>query len=691
MLPTSDFTEVVSMSNTELRPGCGLPLGAVATGDGVQFTLFSRHATGVWLALFNSPDDTTPAAEFAFDVRKHRIGDVWSVFVAGLGHGALYAYRVDGPNAPEKGHCFDASRYLLDPCAGAFAGSIAEGGGKCVVVETPAAPFDDTRPRTPMEKTVIYETHVRGFTKHASSGVSAPGTYRGLTEKIPYLKKLGITAVELLPVQECGEASLDRINPFTGARLTNYWGYNPIGFFAPTQRYASDPTPGAAVAEFREMVATLHQAGIEVFLDVVFNHTAEGNADGTTLSFRGIDNAVYYLLGESGKSIDVTGCGNTFNCSHPVVQDLIIDCLRHWVAAYHVDGFRFDLAAALMRDSQGRLDPNAPLIQRIASDPLLRDVKLIAEPWDLGEGGYLVGSFGGKRWAEWNGMFRDDLRRFWRGDSGYKPWFAQRFTGSPDYYAAAERPAWTSVNFITAHDGFTLRDLVSYTRRRNIANGEDNRDGTHDPYSENCGCEGWTSDAAVNDLRLRLQKTYLATVLLATGTPMLLGGDEFGRTQQGNTNAYCQDNTVSWGDWSLPEKHAGLARFCEELIRFRKANPAFSRTTYLVTAQGESDDRAEVLWFNESGEDPAWDRDGGGLIMRISAAANGGTPLCLLFNRSRRGKHFIVPEGMWRMRVDTAQTTPKDIPATPDAPKLEGGKKLRVEARSLIVLSADEN
>jgi len=398
---------------------------------------------------------------------------------------------------------------------------------------------------------------------------------------------------------------------------------------------------------------------------------------------------VYYLLDESGNPGDVTGCGNTLNCGHPVVQDLIIDCLRHWVSTYHIDGFRFDLATVLMRDREGRIEPNAPLIQRIAKDPLLRDAKLIAEPWDLGEGGYRVGSFGNRRWAEWNGMFRDDLRRFWRGDSGYKPWFAQRFTGSPDYYAADGRPAWTSVNFITAHDGFTLRDLVSYTRRRNIANGEDNRDGAHDPYSENCGCEGWTVDAGVTRLRLRLQKTYLATILLATGTPMLLGGDEFGRTQGGNTDAYCQDNGTSWYDWRLLDKHAGLARFCEALVRFRKTNPAFARTAYLATAQHRGDENAEVLWFNENGNDPAWDKDGGGLLMLISAQANGGVPLAILFNRTRRGKTFTVPEGAWRLRIDTAQPSPKDIPPLANARRLDGGDKLRLEARSLVVLSGD--
>ena len=467
---------------------------------------------------------------------------------------------------------------------------------KCVFTQEHFHWHDDRPPRHPWSKTVIYETHVRGFTIHPSSGVEHPGTYRGLMEKIPYFKELGVTAVELMPVQEFNEYQVTGINPQTGQPLRNYWGYDPVAFFAPKASYSSSGGLGQQKLEFKEMVRAFHDAGIEVILDVVFNHTAEGNELGPTLCFRGIDNAIFYMLADDKRYYkDYTGTGNTINANHPVVRDHILAALRYWVVEMHVDGFRFDLASVLGRDGTGKLLANAPLLERIAEDPILRDVKIIAEAWDAA-GAYEVGSFSERRWAEWNGRYRDDVRRFWRGDDGMLGLFASRICGSADIYAKSGKGPESSINFVTCHDGFTLNDLVSYRHKHNEANGENNHDGTDANFSENYGAEGETTDAGIESMRKRQIKNFLLTLLISRGVPMLLGGDEFRRTQGGNNNAYCQDNETSWYDWSYLEQHREIFRFTRGMIAFRRAHPILSKEQFYTDA--------EIHWFGPQGDCP---------------------------------------------------------------------------------------
>ena len=448
---------------------------------------------------------------------------------------------------------------------------------KCIVTH---ADFDwqgDQPLRRSWESTVIYELHVRGYTVHPCAEVSFPGTYRGLGEKIPYLKDLGVTAVELMPVQEFNERHLSRVNPQTGERLKNYWGYDPLCFFAPKASYASVQEAGAQVLEFKEMIRTFHQAGLEVILDVVFNHTVEGNELGPTVCLRGVDNAIYYWLdGDKRFYRDFTGTGQTINAAHPVVRDLILDALRYWVMEMHVDGFRFDLASVLGRDRSGHVLADAPLLERIAEDPILRDAKLIAEAWDAA-GAYQVGSFSGRRWAEWNGHFRDDVRRFWRGDEGMLGRFASRICGSSDLYHGSGKGPECSINFVTCHDGFTLNDLVSYSHKHNDANGENDRDGPSENYSANYGIEGAFDDPAVEVVRVRQIKNFLLTIAISRGVPMLLGGDEFRRSQKGNNNAYCQDNEISWVDWSLLQRNSEVFQFARGVFALRRTHAVLRR------------------------------------------------------------------------------------------------------------------
>ena len=662
-------------------------MGATAYDNGVRFTVFSRHASRVWVALFRSVEDREPLWEYEFDARRHRTGDVWSIFVEGIGEGVLFLYRMDGPWSPREGHRFNPTVYLLDPYAKAFVGDIHNGTMKCVAVRDRMEWQDDIRPHIPAHDLVIYEAHVRGMTRHVSSGVEHPGTYRGLIEKIPHLKKLGINAVELLPVQEMGENLLGRCS-VSGGELNNYWGYSTIGFFAPTGRYAVSAEGFEHLDEFRAMVKALHDAGMEIILDVVFNHTSEGNERGPTLSFKGIDNSVYYLL-EDGAYLNFSGCGNTINCGHPLVRDFILDCLRYWVAVMHIDGFRFDLASILGRDLNGNIHEDAPLLARIAEDPVLRDVKLIAEAWDAG-GAYQVGSFGGERWAEWNGQYRDDVRRFWRGEPGMRGRMAMRLTGSADLYARSERTALHSINFITCHDGFTLRDLVSYDHKHNEVNGEGNTDGLDDNVSWNCGVEGETADPEVNALRLRMQKNFLATLFVSLGMPMLLAGDELGRTQRGNNNAYCQDNEISWIDWSLLEKDAELYRFCRGMIAFRMQNPALRRAEFFTGVTPDTPiEEADLRWFDENGESVAWDAGRNTLAALVHRRENGGVALCLVFNAMDEAVEFVLPEGPWQIRVDTSAAPPEDIVLAANSCHTVK-KKVTLAARSMVVLAAPE-
>ncbi|MGA9134081.1 MAG: glycogen debranching protein GlgX, partial [Candidatus Sulfotelmatobacter sp.] len=618
-----DYISEIS-EHADVRAGSPLPLGTQERGGGVNFAIFSRYASRVRLELFDHPEDAVPARVIDLDSARNRTGDVWHVWVEGTGPGQLYAYRVDGPYEPSEGHRFNFNRLLLDPFATAISQlprwdfALARGYDssapeqdlaisklnnsssmpKCVFVNEPFEWDGDQPPRHPWSKTVIYETHVRGFTIHPKSGVGHPGTYRGLLEKIPYLKELGITAVELMPVQEFNESSVTRKNPQTNQLLRNYWGYDPVAFFAPKASYSSSGGLGQQKLEFKEMVRAFHEAGIEVILDVVFNHTAEGDQLGPTLCFRGMDNAIFYTLADNKRFYkDYTGTGNTINANHPVVRDHILSALRYWMVEMHVDGFRFDLASVLGRGRSGNLLSNPPLLERIAEDPILRDVKIIAEAWDAA-GAYEVGSFSERRWSEWNGRYRDDVRRFWRGDGGMLGLFASRICGSADIYTKSGKGPEGSINFVTCHDGFTLNDLVSYRYKHNEANGENNHDGTNANFSENYGAEGETTDAGIETLRKRQIKNFLLTLLISRGVPMLLGGDEFRRTQRGNNNAYCQDNETSWVDWTNLEQHQEIYRFARGMIAFRRAHSILSQEHFYT--------HAEIRWFNPHGGLPHW-------------------------------------------------------------------------------------
>ena len=597
------------MLELSTQAGKPLPFGASLTGDGVNFSVFSRNADAVTLALFRTSGDKEPFVRFNLDPVQNRTGDIWHIHVDGLTKGALYLYTVDGPFAPEKGHRFNKNRYLIDPYAKALTGTSGKSVPKCVVICDEDFDWQGDRPLNyPLQQSVIYETHVRGFTQHPNSGVKLRGTYRGFTEKIPYLKDLGITSVEFLPLQEFDENENVNINPDTGERLKNYWGYSTVAFFAPKMSYASDTTPGACVNEFKEMVREMHKNGLEVILDIVFNHTAEGNEHGQTLNFRGFENSVYYILEEDKRFYkNFSGCGNTVNCNHPVVRTYIIDCLRYWVSEMHVDGFRFDLGSILGRDTRGNLMENPPMLERIAEDPLLRNTKIIAEAWD-GGGAYQVGCFPGGRWAEWNDRFRDDIRRFWRGDVSFAGAAATRLTGSSDLYFHGGRKPFHSINFLTSHDGFTLHDLVSYSRKYNEANGERNKDGSDNNYSCNCGYEGESTDPTVERLRRQRIKNMLLTLLLSQGTPMLLGGDEFRRTQKGNNNAYCQDNETSWFDWDLKNTHADIFGFVKKAVAFRLRHPAFRRPEFFSGQDLSANDIPDICWFDEHAKAFNWEK-----------------------------------------------------------------------------------
>ena len=703
-----DYVSEIS-EHSDVRTGSPVPLGTQETGGGVNFAIFSRDASRVRLELFDHAEDSAPARAIELDSAHNRTGDVWHVWVKGIVCGQLYAYRVDGPYEPSQGHRFNFNRLLLDPFATAIsrlpAWDFASARGyapsapnrdlvlskldnsrsmpKCVLVNDPFNWEGDRPLRHPWSKTVIYETHVRGCTIHPKSGVDHPGTYLGLMEKIPYFKTLGVTAVELMPVQEFNEHSVTRSNPQTHQPLRNYWGYDPVSFFAPKASYSSSGGMGQQKLEFKEMVRAFHNAGIEVILDVVFNHTAEGDELGPTLCFRGIDNAIFYTLaGDKRYYKDYTGTGNTINANHPVVRDHILAALRHWSVEMHVDGFRFDLASVLGRDGAGQLLANAPLLTRIAEDPILRDVKIIAEAWDAA-GAYQVGSFSERRWAEWNGRYRDDVRRFWRGDDGILGLFASRICGSEDIYAKSGKGPEGSINFVTCHDGFTLNDLVSYRYKHNEANGENNHDGTDANFSDNYGPEGDTTDPAVEGLRKRQIKNFLLTLLISRGVPMLLGGDEFRRTQRGNNNAYCQDNETNWYDWSCLERHSEFLRFTRGLIAFRREHPILSKEQFYTGV--------DIHWFAAQGGLPDWadpkEKRFACLIQEDEQQA-----LCLVFNAGSDAIDFSLPpvpaETRWYVAVDTSCESPLELSTAGEEPLWDDSQTYRVSPKSAIVLLA---
>ncbi|MDE7383599.1 MAG: glycogen debranching protein GlgX [Treponemataceae bacterium] len=613
------------MESLNTRIGNPNILGAVPYCDGVNFAVYSKNAQKVVLDLFDSAQDKQPARSIEFDSKVNKTGSVWHIFVEGLSAGALYLYRVDGPYNPPQGHRFNFNKYLLDPYAKALTngsvfysynrqremglagvenGKISDLSGfpKCVVIDDTEFDWQGDKPLNyPMYKSIIYETHLKGYTASETAQVSNPGTFKGFCEKIPYLKELGITAVEFMPIFEFDENENNNVNPKTGERLKNYWGYSPMSFFSPKTSYSSDKTPGGSVRECKEMIRQMHSAGIEVILDVVFNHTAEGNEHGYTFSFRGFENSTYYMLPYDQKQyyMNFSGCGNTVNVAHPVVTNLILDSLRYWVSQMHVDGFRFDLAAILCRDENSYLQIKNFLTRAISEDAILQKTKIIAEPWDCG-GGYLVGGYPGGRWSEWNDRYRNDIRRFVRGDEGIVAGAATRIAGSSDLYNHSERYATASINFITAHDGFTLNDVVSYNTKHNDENGEGNRDGTDDNNCYNHGFEGVTVNPKIENLRTKKIKNHILCLLISQGVPMLLAGDEFRRTQMGNNNAYCQDNEISWVNWNLESKNKDLVTFVKRMITLRKTHPVFQRETFFSTKT------PEIEWFDVDGKNPDW-------------------------------------------------------------------------------------
>ena len=600
------------MKPLRLWPGRPSPLGATWDGQGVNFALFSEHATRVELCLFDAPDATREVQRITL---PEQTAHVWHGYLPDVGVGQLYGYRVHGPYAPARGHRFNPQKLLLDPYAKAIARGLLSHDGvydsealpdptdsaavaPLAAVVAPGFDWGDDRPlRTPWRDTIVHELHVRGFTRrHPGVPEALRGTYAGLASPaaLGHLQKLGVTAVELLPVHYPVDERF-----LTERGRTNYWGYNTLGFFAPNPRYAASGAAGA-VDEVKSMVRSLHAAGMEVILDVVYNHTAEGDHRGPTLSFRGIDNAAYYRLADDRRHyVDFTGCGNSLNVAHPRVLQLIMDSLRYWVLEMHVDGFRFDLASALARELL-EVDRLGAFFDIIQQDPVLSEVKLIAEPWDLGPGGYQVGNFP-VLWTEWNGKYRDTVRRFWKGDGGMLGELASRLAGSSDLYQHTGRSPHASLNFVTAHDGFTLRDLVSYERKHNEANGEDNRDGSNHNDSWNCGCEGPSDDPAIRQLRAQQQRNLLATLLLSQGVPMLRAGDEIGQTQNGNNNVYCQDSPLGWIDWDLAPEQRALFEFVCELIRLRKAEPVFRRRRFFQGRPIHSSALKDLYWLQPNG------------------------------------------------------------------------------------------
>lgn len=680
--------------NQDILPGRSFPLGATVYPNGVNFCILSRNCTAMELLLFDSPDAPKPARVIQFDPKQNKTFYYWHVFVANIGEGQVYAYRVYGPFTPEKGHRFDSTKVLLDPYAKAVVGwenysreAAIYPGDNCaqalrgVVVSPGTYDWEGDIPLyTPYARTVIYEMHVGGFTRNPNSGIPCEkrGTYAGLVEKIPYLKDLGVTAVELLPIQQFDEQD---VRP----GLKNYWGYSTIAFFAPHRAYSSRQDSLGALDEFRDMVKALHRAGIEVILDVVFNHTAEGDRNGPTLSFKGLENQAYYIL-EKDLSYysNYSGCGNTLNTNHEIVSRMIIDCLSYWVAEMHVDGFRFDLASVLSRSRSGHPLEDPPILWAIESEPILAGTKIIAEAWDAA-GLYQVGSFIGDRFAEWNGPFRDDVRCFVKGDSGTLDKLAARILASPDLYCQPDREPNHSINFITCHDGFTLNDLVSYNHKHNEANGEDNRDGANDNFSWNCGEEGATNSLQIETLRQQQSKNLLTILLLSQGTPMLLMGDEVLRTQLGNNNAYCQNSELSWFDWSGLEKNAGMLRFVKGLIHFIQSLEIFQQESFLQVSYGSQ--KPHLVWHGTCLGQPDWSFDSHSLAFTLRHP-KAEEHLYVILNAYQEPVTFELPPlgqaERWHRIVDTALSAPDDFCERSIAP-IEGDK-YQAKAHSSVVL-----
>ncbi len=687
--------------------------GAVWDGKGVHFSLYSEHAHRVYLCLFDSPDSQSESKRIPLKKNDH----LWHAYVPDVKPGVLYGFRVDGPFQPDNGLWFNSVKVLADPCARDFGrlpiwdeslfaypfGDVSNPPKKDKRDNTAFAPLSkvidpaydwqgDQLPGIPWNETIIYETHVKGLTQlHPQVPEAIRGTYSGMASEVilDYFEKLGVSAIELLPIQQ----SFSEHHLYQ-KKLTNYWGYNTLGWFAPDSRFAATSDP---VREFKDMIKAYHARGLEVILDVVYNHTPEGNRWGPMLFFRGIDNAVYYRLQENDKKEykDFTGCGNTIDMMHPQVLKLVLDSLKYWVEEMHVDGFRFDLACALGR-THDHFDPNAPFFQAIQNDPELSKVKLIAEPWDLGEGGYQLGNFP-KGWAEWNGLYRDQIRKFWRGDSGQIGGLATRISGSSDLFQGKGRTPQANINYIISHDGFTLEDLVSYKKKNNLANGEENRDGPHDNFSWNCGIEGQTGNHKVWDRRNQSKRNILATLLLSQGVPMICGGDEFGRSQNGNNNAYCQDNEINWYCWEWDRNQSELFQFAQMLIKLRRSLGSFHKTHYSSGQKPPGQIFKELSWFYPSGREMSQEQwlnpENKTFAMRVSIGEKESgqsldktiqSLLLILFNASSHQKSFVLPahkSGMkWIQKLDTALTNENQSVVS-----VRGGQAFDLKANSLVL------
>ena len=688
------------MAGFDIQPGRAHPLGATPDEQGVNFSLYSQHAESVELLLFEKAEDREPAQTIRLTPGEHRSFFFWHVYVAGLSTGWHYAYRVDGPQDGEAGHRFNPNKVLIDPYAKGLSNSLwnrvdaCDGSDnlastmRCEIIDTGNYDWEGDRPLgRRMRDSIIYETHVRGYTASPSAGTGHPGTFRALMEKIPYLQELGVTAVELLPIFDFDETEILRERS-DGVQLKNFWGYSTIGYFAPEASFCASREEGEHIRELRDLVKALHKADIEVILDVVFNHTNEGNHMGPTIHFKGIDNATYYMLSPQDKRyyMDYTGCGNTVNCNHPINDKFIQDCLEYWVEELHIDGFRFDEGSILSRGEDGAPMEHPPVLWNLELSETFVDTKLIAEAWDAG-GLYQIGSFPGLRWAEWNGRFRDDVRRFVRGDPGLVAAVAMRIAGSADLYQWSGRSPSSSINFIACHDGFTLMDLVSYNGKHNEANGEENRDGMDDNISWNCGAEGTVNDPAIQALRKRQVKNFAAILLLARGVPMFLAGDEFGRTQGGNNNAYCQDNEISWLDWGLLDENRDLFEFFKGMIALRKGCTQLRQSRFFedrVNPRG----LPEIGWHGCELNAPGWQDSGSQVLAFTLGAFTGDEPdLHVMMNMGEASLPFQIPpvQGRrWHRYADTA-LPPESAMDSDAATAIEEGDYL-VTGRSIVIL-----
>ena len=698
--PQSDQAASQSGAPYATGPGRPHPLGATVHPGGVNFAFFSQHATGIELLLFDEHDGPEPVQRIALYPESNKTFHFWHVDVKGLKPGMHYALRADGPWAPHDGHRFNRNKVLLDPYAKGNTNNlwdrVAACGGddnlatsmRSTILDTAGYDWEGDAPlNRPMSETVIYEMHVGGFTRHPSSGVDHPGTFAGVVEKIPYLQSLGVTAIELLPVFEYDETEIIRMGA-DGKPLFNYWGYSTVSFFAPHRAYCRSPEEGTHLTEFRDMVKALHKAGIEVLLDVVFNHSNEGNHQGPTINFKGLDNSIYYHTVQNDRQyyMDYSGCGNTLNCNHPITEKMIVECLEYWVREMHVDGFRFDEGSILARGQDGAPMAYPPVIWDIELSETLADSKIIAEAWDAA-GLYQIGYFPGFRWAEWNGKYRDDIRRFLRGEGGLVGAIANRIGGSSDLYESSGHLPINSINFINCHDGFTLNDTVSYNEKHNLENGEGNNDGVDDNMSWNCGVEGPSDDPGVEALRERQIKNAFTMLMLSRGVPMIVAGDEVRRTQGGNNNAYCQDNPISWFDWSLQAKYPGVLRFFTQLIAFRKRMSAV-HTPRFFTGTANSRGLKDLVWHGTTLGPPVWD-DPNGHAVAFTLAGFGDDPdMHVMLNMHWDSLDYelpAVPGRRWHLAVDTNAPAPGDIVEAGQERPIAAATH-RVTGRSIVVL-----